>query len=283
MTRRCRRGPRRRSARSSPGSPRDHGYGPPRRSAGRHARRPRRRSPRGARPRGSRTRSRRPRAGRSAASWAPESRSGAAATRPRCRAVERATGYVSRRGDDAADVPAQRGPVPGRQRAPHRVRGPLPRAGPPPAARGPRGAVLRVGRHPRGLRGRRARRAVAVPDRLPGQDDRRRGPRRRHLQPGGGRPRAHLPRAPRRHRHLPGGPGRGPAGVPRSGRPGGRRAGPGHVHRLPHAAHGVPRRPVPLPAPPGPGVPLLDPRGRRPAPAAGAAGAAGGGGRGASA
>ena len=65
---------------------------------------------------------------------------------------------------------------PGRERAAARLRGPLPRAGAPPAAgRGPDRAAVRLGRHPRGLRGRRARRAVAVPGRLPGAADRGRG------------------------------------------------------------------------------------------------------------
>ena len=91
--------------------------------------------------------------------------------------------------DDAAHVPAEHGAVPGRQRATARLRGPLPRARAPPAAgRGPDRAAVRVVGDPGGLRGRRARRPVDVPDRLRVQDDRGQGARRRHVRHRGGRP-----------------------------------------------------------------------------------------------
>ena len=70
-----------------------------------------------------------------AADHGPESRCDAArGSADACAvAVDAATRLGSRRERHAADVPAERGAVPGRERAAARLRGPLPRAGPPPA------------------------------------------------------------------------------------------------------------------------------------------------------
>ena len=117
----------------------------------------------------------------------------------------------------AADVPPEHGAVPGAERAAAGLRGPLPRARAPPAPRRrPRRAGVRVGGHPRGLRGGRPRRAVAVPHRLPGAAHRGRGPRRRHLRRRRRRPGTDPARPPRDRRPVPDRP-RGRAA--RAGRP----------------------------------------------------------------
>ena len=67
--------------------------------------------------------------------------------------------------DDAADVPAELGALPGAQRAAAGLRGPLPRAGAPPAAgRGPDRAGVRVGRRS----ARATRSATTAPSRCSG-------------------------------------------------------------------------------------------------------------------
>ena len=111
--------------------------------------------------------------------------------------------------------------------------------------RGPRRAALRVGRDPRGLRGRRPRRPVAAPGRLPGPADRGRAARRRHLRHRRGRPGPDPARPAGHRRHLP-------ARSRRRPRPDDTRPvpveiterGARHVRRLPGGAHRDPRRPL---------------------------------------
>ena len=106
----------------------------------------------------------------------------------------------------AADVPAEHGAVPGCQRAAARLRGPLPRAGPPPARRSPTSrcgssgsSAIRegyeVGEH--GV-------AVAAPGRLRGADDLGRALRGRPLRHRGGRPAAAAARRLDTSGQLPG-------------------------------------------------------------------------------
>ncbi len=192
----------------------------------------------------------------------------------------RADGYDLPDERHAPDVPAQLRALPGHERAPAGLRGPLPRARPPPApGRRPDRAGLRLGRHPRGLRGRRPRCAVAVPDRLPGQDDRGRGVPRRHLRARRGRPRPDRAGAARHQRRLPGRPRHAARGARRVRARRRGRGGAAGVRRLPRgAARDRPRAAERRPAA-GPDVPLLGAgRARAPQPVA-AAGAARGRGR----
>ena len=120
----------------------------------------------------------------------------------------------------AADVPAERGAVPRRQRAAARCsRTATARwcttccGSPDPADR----LFGSVG-DPRGLRGRRPRRPVAVPGRLPGPADRGRVARRRHLRHRRGRAGPDPARAAGHHRRLPGRARRGPPRAAGAGR-----------------------------------------------------------------
>ncbi len=123
------------------------------------------------------------RGGRSGASWG-QSRSTGEPGRTRLTALMTVP--------PAADVPAEHGAVPRGERAAARLRGPLPGAGAPPARRvdDPTERVFGVGRDPRGLRGRRPRRPVAPPDRHRDAADRGRAVPRRPLRHRGGRPAA---------------------------------------------------------------------------------------------
>ena len=116
--------------------------------------------------------------------------------------------------------------------------------------------------HPRGLRGRRARRPVAVPGRLPGQAHRGRAARRRHVRHRGRRHGADRARAARHDRHLPGRPRGAEARAAGPGAGGDRGAGPRDVRGLPGRPGHDPVRPVPRRPAAGPDVPLLD-AGRR--------------------
>ncbi|CAA9399345.1 MAG: Uncharacterized protein, similar to the N-terminal domain of Lon protease, partial [uncultured Nocardioides sp.] len=144
-----------------------------------------------------------------------------------------------------SDVPPEHGALPGGPGAAARVRGPVPRPGAPPAARAAaRAPDVRLGGDPRGLRGRRPRRAVALPGRLPPAAQRGGGAPRRHLRHRRRRPRPDQARRPGDLRGVPCGPRERLPRAPRR-RPGrGGRPGQGDVHGVPRPGQRVPGRPL---------------------------------------